>query len=140
GHTQRANEACTTMLRRSEECKPFLRYIGAFNGWGGIAYTLMHLAALWCDAELLAKAERIVELLPTWIKQDEQLDIIAGAAGCLGSLLALYQHERSERTLSAAIECGTHLVAHAQETDQGVGWTIPKQSTPVSGFAHGNAG
>jgi len=139
-YTDLAQEACATMLRRSEKCKSFFKSIGAFDGWGGIIYTLTHLGALWHQPELIIKAEGIVELLPTWIKQDEKFDIIGGAAGCIGSLIALYHHAPSQRTLSAAIECGEHLVAHAEQTDHGVGWTISKQSMPLSGFAHGGAG
>jgi class II lanthipeptide synthase len=139
-YTDLAQEACATMLRRSEKCKSFFTSIGAFDGWGGMIYTLTHLGALWHEPELIIKAEAIVELLPTWIKQDENFDIIGGAAGCIGSLIALYHHVPSQRTLSGAIECGEHLVAHAERTEHGVGWTTSKQSMPLSGFAHGAAG
>jgi class II lanthipeptide synthase len=139
-YKQLAQDACATTLRRSQKGKSVVTSIGAFDGWGGIIYTLTHLGALWHEPELISKAEAIVELLPTWIKQDEKFDIIGGAAGCIGSLIALYHHAPSQRTLSAAIECGEHLVAHAERTEHGIGWTIPKQSMPLSGFAHGAAG
>jgi class II lanthipeptide synthase len=139
-YKQLAQEACATTLRRSQKNKSVVTSIGAFDGWGGTIYTLTHLGALWHEPELIIKAEAIVELLPTWIKQDEKFDIIGGAAGCIGSLIALYHHGPSQRTLSAAIECGEHLVAHAERTEHGVGWTISKQSMPLSGFAHGAAG
>jgi len=139
-YTQLAQEACATTLRRLEESKASVRSIGAFDGWGGIIYALTHLGALWHEPELLSEAEAIVELLTPWIREDAKFDIIAGAAGCIGSLHALYRQSPSQRTLAAAIECGEHLVGHAQPMEHGVGWTVPKQSVPLSGFAHGAAG
>lgn len=128
------------MLRRSEKSKSFVISIGGFDGWGGVIYTLTHLGALWHAPELLIKAEAVVGLLPAWIERDAQFDIVSGAAGCIGSLIALHHHAQSQATLSAAIKCGEHLIAHAQRTEHGMGWTIPKQRTPLSGFAHGAAG
>ncbi len=135
-----ARAACATMLRRMSECESFAISIGAFDGWGGIVYTLAHLSALWHAPELVTKAEALVGRLPTWIAQDEQFDIIAGAAGCIGGLIALQQRFPSERARAAAVACGDHLLAHLQRTEHGVGWIIPRQCTPLAGFAHGAAG
>ena len=139
-YTDVAREACATMLHRADYRKSSVTAIGAFDGWGGIIYTLAHLDALWRAPDLLAQAEAIVGVLRTWVERDQQFDIISGAAGCIGGLLALYRQLTSPTTLAAAIECGDHLIAHAQPTAQGLGWTIPKEVTPLSGFAHGAAG
>src|SRR5439155_1624692 len=57
-----------------------------------------------------------------------------------GGLIALHTQLPAQRTLSAAIQCGEHLLARLQRTEHGVGWTIPQQPAPLSGFAHGAAG
>lgn len=64
-----------------------------------------------------------------------------GAAGCLGSLISLYRCKPSQPTLAAAIQCGDHLIAHAQATEHGIGWVLRGVDTkPLSGFSHGVAG
>jgi type 2 lantibiotic biosynthesis protein LanM len=135
-----ARESCNTMLRRLEEYKSAAVCIGGFAGWGGIIYALSQLGSLWHDSSLLRSAEEIVPLLAGQIASDEYFDVIAGSAGCIGSLLTLYQERRSPEILAAAKACGTHLIAGAKPTPLGVGWIIPKQTVPLSGFAHGAAG
>ena len=139
-YTDVAREACATVLHRADHRKSSVTAIGAFDGWGGIIYTLAHLGSLWRAPDLVAEAEAIVGVLRTLVGRDQHFDIIAGAAGCIGGLLALHRHLPSHSTLTAAIECGDHLIAHAQPTAQGLGWTLPKEVTPLSGFAHGAAG
>ncbi|WP_089934789.1 type 2 lanthipeptide synthetase LanM family protein [Candidatus Entotheonella palauensis] len=115
--------------------------IGAFTGYGGILYTLAHVAALWDQPDLLAAAEVLVERLPAWIEQDTHFDVISGAAGCVGSLLSLYQQAPAPRTLEVAVQCGDWLLRHAQPMAHGVGWlpAFPAKG-PLSGFSHGAAG
>jgi type 2 lantibiotic biosynthesis protein LanM len=120
--------------------KSFISSIGGFNGWGGIIYTLTHLGTLWNQPELIAEAESIVDLLPMAIEKDQNLDVISGAAGCIGSLLCLYRCRPSERTLAVAIQCGEHLVSHAQTMTQGKGWVSRVSGKPLTGFSHGAAG
>ncbi len=69
-------------------------------------YTLTHLGSLWRQPGLLAEAEEIVERLPNLIEQDDQFDLVAGAAGCIGSLIGLYRWAPADRTLAAAVQCG----------------------------------
>jgi type 2 lantibiotic biosynthesis protein LanM len=115
--------------------------IGGFTGWGGILYVLAHLGTLWEQSSLFSEAEGIVELLPSLIERDEQFDLIAGSAGCIASLLALYRCAPSPAIVAAATQCGNHLISHAVQLSQGIGWLakaiFPK---PLSGFSHGAAG
>ena len=97
-----ARETCNTMLRRLEEYKSAAVCIGGFAGWGGIIYALTQLGSLWHDSGLLRSAEEIVPLLAGQIASDEYFDVIAGSAGCIGSLLALYQERPSPEILAAA--------------------------------------
>jgi type 2 lantibiotic biosynthesis protein LanM len=135
-----AQQACETILRRLEKNEASVKSIGAFSGWGGMIYALSHLGALWHETELLGKAEAIVATLRSLIEQDEHLDIITGAAGCIGALLSLNDQLPSKLTLDAALQCGERLIARAQPMENDVGWLIPGQSRPLAGFAHGAAG
>jgi type 2 lantibiotic biosynthesis protein LanM len=101
---------------------------------------MTHLAALWEEPALLAEAEAVVELLPPLIERDEQLGVIAGAAGCLGSLLTLYHRAPSAATLATAVRCGDRLLDRAQPQAQGIGWVTPNTAAPLTGFSHGAAG
>jgi type 2 lantibiotic biosynthesis protein LanM len=140
-YTALALAALTTMRSQVESSKALLKSIGGFAGWGGVIYTLTHLGVLWDEPELLAEAESLVELLPDLISSDQQLDIIGGAAGCLGSLISLYGCRGSQRTLAAAIQCGDRLIACAQPMEQGIGWSAQGSGKiPLAGFSHGCAG
>ncbi len=140
-YTVLARAALTTLRRQVEQGKPYFKLIGGFDGWGGVIYTLTHLGILWDEPELLAEAEELVKLLPPLIEEDRGLDIIAGAAGCIASLLSLYRCTSSESILAVAIQCGDRLIAKAQRMTSGLGWAISMPDTePLTGFAHGVAG
>lgn len=115
--------------------------IGGFAGLGGIIYAFTHLGLLWDDAELLCEAEQAVELIPPLIAQDEHLDIIGGAAGCIAALAGLYRSVRSSQPQAAAIQCGDHLVARARPQPCGLGWVSRVAGErPLAGLSHGAAG
>lgn len=126
---------------RNRIARNHIKLTGGFTGWGGIIYSLTHLGILWGRLELLTEAELIVDRLPMLIEQDEQFDIIGGAAGCISSLLSLYRCTLSNRTLAVAIQCGEHLLSKAQPMEHGIGW-LPKfgGTKPLTGFSHGAAG
>jgi lantibiotic modifying enzyme len=85
--------------------------------------------------------EAIVGLLPDLTESDERLDVIAGSAGCIGSLLALQRARPTERTLSAAVRCGDRLLSRAQPMARGIGWRpVGRGTRPLAGFSHGAAG
>lgn len=115
--------------------------IGAFVGWGGIVYAAAHLGALWRDADLLAVAERLAERIPPRLAADADLDVVSGAAGAIGGLLALYRATGSRRALEIAILCGEHLLSRSHAAGPGLGWlTRLATDEPQIGFSHGNAG
>jgi type 2 lantibiotic biosynthesis protein LanM len=136
-----ARGAVTTLRRLVERRRSSLTGIGAFSGWGGVLYCLTHLGVLWDEPALLREAEAVVEALPPLIERDEGLDIIAGAAGCLGALIGFYRRVPSGRTLAAAVGCGDRLLARAQPMAEGIGWPNPiAGQRPLTGFSHGAAG
>ncbi|PSB45905.1 type 2 lanthipeptide synthetase LanM family protein [Chamaesiphon polymorphus] len=140
-YTQLSQAALHTLQRILAQNSAWITEIGGFSGWGGIIYCYTHLGTLWDRPELLDRAEEYTNLLPELIDRDRHFDIIGGAAGCIGGLLALYSQRPSQQTLKVALQCGEHLIAHAQQLERGCGWRNPKiSSQPLAGFSHGNAG
>jgi type 2 lantibiotic biosynthesis protein LanM len=140
-YTVLAKAALATLQRQLDTSHESIVSIGGFQGWGGIIYLLTQLGILWNEPALLDQAESLVKRLPVLILKDRELDIIGGTAGCLGSLMSLYCCRPAQSILTAAIQCGDHLIAQAQTMPQGIGW-FPKggKSQPLAGFAHGVAG
>lgn len=139
-YTALARAALSTALHHVGNHAPHKQSVGAFTGWGGLIYVLTQLAALWSDSDLLDEAEGIVRILPALIDKDEAFDIVDGAAGCIGSLLALHASGQATDALAVAIRCGDRLVSCARPMPHGVGWIPQKVTTPLAGFAHGAAG
>ena len=81
--------------------------------------------------------DRIADLL----ESDKHLDIIGGAAGAILALHALYRCQPSAQTLEMVRACGDHLLQSSIRTGQGIGWVCNSTApSPLTGFAHGNAG
>jgi type 2 lantibiotic biosynthesis protein LanM len=140
-YTALAHAALTLLRRQVERGRSFWTAIGGFSGWGGVIYTYAHLAALWEWPALLQEAEALVELLAPLIERDERLDLIGGAAGCIGGLLCLDRCAPSARTRAAAIRCGDRLLARAQAGELGSAWLTPLPAAqPLTGFGYGAAG
>ena len=139
-YTALARTGLSTVLRRVNIDTPQMQAVGAFTGWGGLIYVLCQLGTLWNRPDLLTEAERIVDILPPLIEGDRAFDIVEGAAGCIGSLLALHACAPRARTLEVATRCGERLVRCARPMSRGVGWMPDKVTTPLAGFAHGAAG
>ncbi len=126
---------------RPERRQKGLSELGGFTGWGGALYTLAHLAMLWDEPALMDEAQEMVEVLPRRIEQDQELDIIGGAAGCIAALLCLHACRPSARVLDVATQCGEHLLSRARPMPQGFGWPSPFPCHgPLAGFSHGAAG
>jgi lantibiotic modifying enzyme len=96
---------------------------------------------IWNESDLISKAENVAQTLPDLIEQDDQLDIIGGAAGCILCLLGLYHITGAKNTLDMAVRCGDLLVAKATRQEIGAGWSNARfGSRPLTGFSHGAAG
>jgi type 2 lantibiotic biosynthesis protein LanM len=141
-YTALAKLALASVRAQVEQQKKALQSsaISVFNGLGSVIYLLMHLSTLWGEPTLLKEAEALVELLPALIAEDEQLDIVAGSAGCIMNLLSLYAVHPSPQVLDVALQCGDHLLATAQTMPEGVAWTTVKGMKPLGGLGHGTSG
>jgi len=123
------------------------RVPGAWNGLGGVLYCLCHLAVLWRDEELLARAESFLPRLPELVARDERYDLIDGSAGCAAALLVLHRLRPGCGALDLAVLCGERLAAGAlsmSEATQGArgkAWPPPVAGfRPLAGYSHGAAG
>jgi type 2 lantibiotic biosynthesis protein LanM len=117
--------------------------VGAFEGWGGVIYTLTHLASIWHEPAMLAEAVEIARRLAGLVgpAPGGNVDVIGGTAGALGALVALYASAPSDDVLQAAIQCGDHVLANAQPMPSGIGWpSAEDEGAALTGFAHGAAG
>ena len=114
-YTNLARGALQTIQRRLDprSRKKGFNKIGGFVGWGGLLYTLAHLGLLWDKPALLDEAAQLVEELPDRIAQDNDLDIISGAAGCIASLLCPQSCRPSARTGGETADC-RHRAKHPQ--------------------------
>lgn len=127
-YTALAQAALTTMQRQITEWGEAVTMIGAYDGWGGVIYTLTHLGVLWERPDLLAEAETIVARVPELIAEDDKLDVYGGAAGCIAGLRCLASVAPSEQVTAAAMQCGEHLLLKRNE------------AKPGQGFARGTTG
>ncbi|WP_440098031.1 type 2 lanthipeptide synthetase LanM family protein [Streptosporangium sp. H16] len=135
-----ARRAVTPLARLAED-PPQEGVMGAFTGLGGVAYTLIHLAALLDDARLARPVENLVESCAKAAGQDEALDVIVGSAGTLATMLAIHRATGSPAAWRAAEACAERLLATAAPTGAGVAWHTPmSDDRPLTGFSHGAGG
>lgn len=140
-YTTLARTALNGVLRHTSRFSSELPEIGAFMGWGGVLYTLTHLAVLWGDQELFSAATELVHNINGLVAEDESFAIFEGAAGAILPLLGLYQVTAESYVLETATAAGDHLLATAQTMATGYGWHSPQYGPrPLLGFAHGAAG
>ena len=134
-----AQSAERTLLRITAEST--LESIGAFSGWGGLLYTFTHLAVLRPDAAgLRAVCDRSVHRIEELFDRDEDIDVVGGLAGAIGTLCAAHAARTSERALEVAVRCGERLVARAEKDPNGLWWRTRLCHVPQTGFSHGNSG
>ncbi len=97
------------------------------NGCGGI------LLALELQGEQAMTTRLLTAALPRYIESDQQLDVIGGCAGLIGSLLRL----GTEQSLQLALRAGDHLIA--KQNEEGA-WSSSPYQPALLGFSHGTAG
>ncbi|HEX6095085.1 MAG TPA: type 2 lanthipeptide synthetase LanM family protein [Thermoanaerobaculia bacterium] len=136
-YTDVARKALFAQKRQIAADPQAVTCIGAFNGWGGVIYTLAHLGRLWNDAALLDEAESYARLLPELIAQDEMLDVVVGSAGAICGLDALGRGVAGPVMLA----CGERLLVKAEAQQRGLGWRMPiAGDRALAGISHGAAG
>ena len=115
--------------------------MGGAAGLGSVIYALTRMSQWLGVPALLEDARRAASLITMeQIADDKALDIIAGTAGTILGLLALYDVATDRAVLEKAITCGQHLLQ--ARTESKAGWrawpTFDKKL--LTGFSHGAAG
>ena len=117
--------------------------IGGASGLGSVVYALTVISELLAEPSLLQDALTASNLFSSeLITADRSLDVIAGSAGGILGLLALYRKTQSKEVLAKAIACGEHLLRQPRLGESGKrSWAILGLSEyPLTGFSHGAAG
>ncbi len=110
------------------------------HGLGGLVYTYTHLACLWQDDNLMAKALELAALSESLLQQNKAHDIIYGIAGALLPLLGLFRVTGKAAVLTLSIRLGDALLDAARPMEQGIAWDNGAGGTPLAGFSHGASG
>lgn len=119
---------------------PALTGLGGAAGVGSVAYGLGALGALLDDDSLLTDATGTVDYVTTErIERDDTYDVVGGAAGTALGLLGLHDRRPDPELVSAAVECGDHLLANRRAAGDGTAWATVGDD-PLTGFAHGASG
>ncbi len=140
-YTELAKGAMRTLAHKQEDPRSQLASVGGFLGWGGVIYACTQLSRLWKRPDLLDRAQTCVPLLEALVAKDDAFDVLGGAAGGILALAALHHAMPSERVVAAARRCGQHLLAHAHQQEQGLGWLSRMEpDAALTGFSHGVAG
>ena len=104
----------TTLLQLSDRAISSMvsQYgIGGLSGLGSLVYAFVRCGVHLRDEQLFKDAESIVTRIdPGVVSQDEQYDVVGGAAGWILALLALHQESPSGPGLERALESGAHLL------------------------------
>jgi len=117
--------------------------IGGASGLGSIVYALTVTSELLAEPSVLQDALKVSNLFSNeLIAADRSLDVIAGSAGGILGLLALYRKTQSTEVLAKAITCGEHLLRQPRLGEAGKrSWAVLGVSeSPLTGFSHGAAG
>ncbi len=136
-----------TLIRALEEYKnqdnEFLKHtdVGAFTGISGYLYSLHHISVNQNDPSLMDHIYNTLPLIEELIQYDESYDIIAGSAGCLMVMMALFEETKDEAFLSVARSCVNHLLKNSTLIKENVlAWREPYEGKFHTGFAHGTSG
>ncbi|BDA73745.1 lanthionine synthetase C family protein [Calothrix sp. PCC 7716] len=101
--------------------------IGAGSGYGSIIYTLVKISQFLEKPKLIEVASIVATLITKEIiENDNQFDLVNGAAGTILGLLSLYAIKPEPAILEQAVNCGHHLLNNTTQIS--------------SGFSHGTAG
>ncbi|MBU3157719.1 type 2 lantipeptide synthetase LanM family protein (plasmid) [Clostridium estertheticum] len=114
--------------------------IGAYSGDSSLIYTLLVLANMWNDKELLNETLDTLKYIERQIEYDENYDLMSGSAGCIIVLIKLYEQTGEKYALDLAIRCGEMLLKKAIDIEGGFGWQPKIASNALAGFSHGAAG
>ncbi len=141
-HSDLARRSWRTVTRVVDGVLEHAVGVGAFTDISGLAHVAAHLGHLWNDDAQLLLAERMMRRAGELIAQDQALDVIGGAAGCIASALSVHAVTGSQSMREVVERAGAHLAQHAQrQPDGSLAWGTPMATQkPLLGFSHGASG
>lgn len=115
--------------------------IGGAVGLGSIIYSLVRISYFLKEDALLKEALQVANMLASeLITTDQKLDVMAGSAGAILALLALYNETTEPAILDKAIACGQHLLKYCTSFEGSPRAWKTFGEKPLTGFSHGAAG
>jgi type 2 lantibiotic biosynthesis protein LanM len=115
--------------------------IGGGFGTGSLIYSLVAIAQLLDDPELIEDAARAATTISaSRVQDDEALDIILGSAGALLGLLKLHQVAGSASVLEQARTCANHILSRQIQSGEQRGAWPGVEPRALSSLSHGAAG
>jgi type 2 lantibiotic biosynthesis protein LanM len=116
-----------------------LRGAGAFTGASGLLYALAHVESSSGDTRLASHAGALLDRIEREIDEDTGFDVVGGAAGAIGALLAWARRRDGDRAMSLAARAGERLLSRATSVSGGIAWRA-RPGEELAGYAHGAAG
>ncbi|QBI53073.1 type 2 lanthipeptide synthetase LanM family protein [Streptomonospora litoralis] len=115
--------------------------VGAYSGYTGALYALLHYsAAVGGDPETDALIRKSVRLIPDMAEQDSYHDLGAGAAGAALVCLRLYHHYGDEHLLDLARDTAQGVASRARADGRALAWPTDVDGGHLGGMAHGASG
>lgn len=111
------------------------------SGMAGLLYTLVKTHRT--DNDNLQTAINLAQFVgPADIKKDTKYDIMAGSAGLLLSLAALYKASHSADVLELMVTIAHHLLQGRvmDSASRSLTWRSEQFDRPLTGFSHGASG
>lgn len=137
-----AQAALSHALAHRERLSP--AGIGSYyTGQLGIAMVAIEMGTLLQCPSFIEQGLAILPAVTEAPVPAQMLDVIAGSAGAIPTLLRLYHLFGDETLLQSTLRYGDHLLNNAIPLEQGITWRSRPEhdgTPPLCGFAHGAAG
>jgi lantibiotic modifying enzyme len=118
------------------------RRLGFYTGATGIGFAAVRAGELFEEQALVDRGLALVERSSV-VDDASTADILSGAAGVIGPLLALRARHEQEWMLERALAAGDHLLRHARQSERGMSWSVLGEewaTGDLTGYSHGAAG
>ncbi|HEX2060491.1 MAG TPA: lanthionine synthetase LanC family protein, partial [Thermoanaerobaculia bacterium] len=116
--------------------------VGFYTGVTGIGFAAARVGEILDEPELVKRGLALVEEA-TVVHDESPVDVLSGAAGIVGPLLALHAKHQRAWMLDRAVAAGEVILRRARSSDRGVSWSIfgdDFAAADLTGYSHGAAG
>ena len=113
---------------------------GAYEGESSIAYVYVLLFYQSGEKQYLQYAEKHMAIVEKLIDEDTSYDLLTGNAGAAWIFMLLYRITNKRQYLYLAERAVNRLTEKAESQENGLAWSVEKNTLPMAGMAHGNSG